>query len=198
MIILCQGSKIFCIKDIRIYVVIRIINNNVATEITLLQKNSSSKESSPIWEFNSPCPSENLTPLDSNYPPLSFWNLASKAIFFAVLPFFHGGGCILCQSCLLLLVFVICHLFCKMPQSWLSRVELSKCTPNILIYSCDFTICPSLSILFLHAPAHEAWIFVFELEAFWCDFKIDCIIVWQVMYLNKKMVMSSGKFNIFI
>ena len=33
-----------------------------------------------------------------------------------------------------------------------------------------------------------------------CDFQflIDCILVWQLMSLDKKMVMSSGKFNFFI
>ena len=61
MIVLCQG---FCyIKDIRISIVIWIINNNVATEITCLQKNIVAlKNLAPLWVFSSPCPSENLLP----------------------------------------------------------------------------------------------------------------------------------------
>ena len=45
------------------------------------------------------------------------------------------------------------------------------------MYSCDHTNCPRLPILFLYTPAHKTWIyekFAFELEAFLCDFKIDC------------------------
>ena len=55
--------------------------------------------------------------------------------------------------------------------------------------------------LFLYALAHQAEIFemfIFELGAFSFDFKIDFILVWQLMSLNKKMVVSSGKFNICI
>ena len=88
-----------------------------------------------------------------------------------------------------------------MSQLLLSRTELSKCTPSILMYSCDHIIFPGLSILFLYAPAHKAWIFekfVFELEAFSWDFKTGCILFWQLMSLNKKTVMSSGKSHIFI
>ena len=68
-------------------------------------------------------------------------------------------------------------------------MELTKCTPSILMYNCGNTICPGLSILFLSVTAHEALIFekfVFELEAFSCDFKVYCILVWQLMPLNKK------------
>ena len=77
MIVLCEG---FCyIKDIRIYIVIWIIYNNVATEITCLQKNmvalqnlALSENSAALW-IHPP-------------PPLSFWNLAPKAIFFSAPP----------------------------------------------------------------------------------------------------------------
>ena len=51
----------------------------------------------------------------------------------------------------------------------------------------------------LYMSADKAWNFeklVFELEAF--GFKIDCILVFQLMSVNKKMVVSSGKFIIFI
>ena len=68
------------------------------------------------------------------------------------------------------------------------------------MYSCDRASCLGLSVLFLYAPAHKTWIFekfVFKLEAFLCDFKIDCILVWQLMSLTRKMMLSSGKFNIF-
>ena len=65
-----------------------------------------------------------------------------------------------------------------------------------------YIICPGLLVLFLYAPVNKVWIFdqfVFELEAFPCPFKIDCILVFQLMSLNKKMlVVSSGKFNILI
>ena len=84
----------------------------------------------------------------------------------------------------------------------MSQLLLYLVIPSVLMYSCDHIICPGLSVLFLYAPAHKAWIFekfVFELEAFLCDFKIDCILVCQlIISLNKKMVVSSGKFNIFI
>ena len=58
----------FCyFKDIKIYIVSWIINNNPATEITHLQKNmvASPQESSPLREFSSPSPSQNSAP-----PPL--------------------------------------------------------------------------------------------------------------------------------
>ena len=41
-------------------------------------------------------------------------------------------------------------------------------------------------------------VIVFELVAFSSDFKIDYIMVWQLILLNKKILVSSGKFNIFI
>ena len=91
-----------------------------------------------------------------------------------------------------------------MPQLLLWRTELAciiKCTPSIWMYSCDNIICPGLLILCLYAPAHKAWIFekfVFELEAFSGAFKIDSVLLWQLMSFNKKMVVSSGKFHIFI
>ena len=43
-----------------------------------------------------------------------------------------------------------------MSQLLLSRAELAKCIPSILMYSCDHIICPGLSILFLYTPAHKA------------------------------------------
>ena len=72
-------------------------------------------------------------------------------------------------------------------QLLLSRVKLTKCIPSILRYSCNHIICSGLSILFFYAPGNKVWTFekfVFVIEAFSCDFKIDCILV--------------GKFNIFI
>ena len=68
------------------------------------------------------------------------------------------------------------------------------------MYSFDNIICPGLSILF-YRSVHKAWIFekfVFELEGFSCGFKIDCILVFQLISVNKKIVLSSGKFSIFI
>ena len=46
--------------------------------------------------------------------------------------------------------------------------------------NCDHTILPGLLTLFLYAPAHKSWIFekfIFELEAFSCNCKIDCSLV---------------------
>ena len=79
----------------RMYIVMGIINNNVATEITHLQEN--------MVALKNLSPSKNLAP---TYPlivhsPLSFENLAPKAIFFSapplppIPPFVRGGGCIL-------------------------------------------------------------------------------------------------------
>ena len=42
-----------------------------------------------------------------------------------------------------------------MSQLLLSRTELTKCTPSILMENCDHTICRGLTILFLHARAHK-------------------------------------------
>ena len=64
-------------------------------------------------------------------------------------------------------------------------------------HRCDHLICPGLSILFLYTPAHKARIFenfVIELEAFSCDFEIGCM-MFQLISLNNKMVVSSGEFN---
>ena len=102
-----------------------------------------------------------------------------------------------------LVVFVITYFYFSfiMSQLLLSSAELTKYTPNILMYSYDHIICPGLSILFLYTPAHKTWIFekfVFEIEAFSCNFKIDCILLWQLMSLNKKIVVSSRNFHIFI
>ena len=52
-----------------------------------------------------------------------------------------------------LLVFVICYLL--YPQLLLSRMELTKYTPNILMYNCDHTIFPGFLILFLCATAYK-------------------------------------------
>ena len=81
MIVLCQG---FCyIKDIRIHIVIWIINNNVATEITCLQKD--------MVTLKNVTPSENLAllcpPLTvSSHPQLLKSSLQSH-IFFSLLSF---------------------------------------------------------------------------------------------------------------
>ena len=69
------------------------------------------------------------------------------------------------------------------------------------MYSCNHTICPGLAILFSCATVHKTSIFekfVLELEVFSPDFKFDCILVWPLMSLNKKMLVSSGTLNIFI
>ena len=43
-----------------------------------------------------------------------------------------------------------------MSQLLLSRTELTKCTTSVIMYSSDHIICPGLSVLFLHTPAHQA------------------------------------------
>ena len=40
----------------------------------------------------------------------------------------------------------------------LSRIELPKLTPSVLMGNCDNYICPSWSIIFLYSPAHKACI----------------------------------------
>ena len=80
MIVLCQGFC--CIKDIRIYIVIWIINNNVGTEITCFHKNMVALQNLVHSEKLAP-----TIPLRIQSPlivrsPLSFSNLAPKAIFF--------------------------------------------------------------------------------------------------------------------
>ena len=158
-------SKILLLKDIRKYLVIWIINNNVATEITRLQKKyGSTRESSLLLEFYSVPLGIQPTLPGSEVPPWAFEIYAPKPYFFPAPSRFLPGGAF-CVS------HVCYYLFL------LSRMQLTKCPPSILMYSCDHTNCPGLSILFLYAPAHKTWIyekFVFELEAFLCDFKIDC------------------------
>ena len=81
------------------------------------------------------------------------------------------------------------------------QLLLSLVISSILMYNCDHIISPDLPILFLYAPAHKAWIFeqfVLELDAFSCDFKIDYVLLCQLISPNSKMVVSSGKFNISI
>ena len=71
-------------------------------------------------------------------------------------------------------------------QLELSRTELPKCTPSILMENCDHTICPVLSILFYDTVC-KAWLFekfIFELEASY-SFIITCILVRRVISLGK-------------
>ena len=79
-------------------------------------------------------------------------------------------------------------------QLELSRTELSKCTPSILMemWPCHLS-CFINS--FLYYSACKAWLFekfIFELEASHC-FKITYILVRQVILL-RKLVVSSAKF----
>ena len=52
----------------------------------------------------------------------------------------------------------------------------------------------SINSIFI-CPSLYYWM-NFELEAFSYNFKINCMLVWQLMSLNKKMFGSSGKLNI--
>ena len=106
---------------------------------------------------------------------------------------FNGGPVMFVVTCFFYLLFIMYKIL-------LSRTELTKCTPSFLMDSCGHTILPGVSILF-YMPELIRLVFekfIFELEAFSCDFKIDCILVCQLISFNKKMVVSSGKFNIFI
>ena len=66
----------------------------------------------------------------------------------------------------------------------LLRTELAKCILSILMYSCDHIICPDLSVLF-YMPQLIRSEFL-KLEAFSCDFKIDCILVFRLTSLNRE------------
>ena len=173
-----------------------IIDSNVATEVTHLQKKHGSLwESSTLWDF-APSSSDNLASRIVTYPRQLLKSIPQSHIFFSPPPFAKGVH----SMSVMLVVTCFCYLSFIMSQSWLSRMELTKFTPRILMCSCDRASCLGLSVLFLYAPAHKTWIFekfVFELEAFLCDFKIDCILVWQLLSLTRKMMLSSGKFNIF-
>ena len=68
-----------------------------------------------------------------------------------------------------------------MSQLYLSRADIPKLTPSILMENCDYVIFLGLSVLFLYAPPYETWLF-----------KITCILSRQVISL-KKMVVSSTK-----
>ena len=69
----------------------------------------------------------------------------------------------------------------------LLRIELPKLTPSILMKSCDHSICPGWLTLFFYAPAHEAW-FIFELDASSYSFKVNCILLRQVISLKNMVV----------
>ena len=89
--------------------------------------------------------------------------------------------------------FVICSLI--LFQLELSRTEVPKLTPSILMTNCDHSICPGWSILSFYDPAHKAW----KLARSWSisSFKIACILLTQVIPLNK-IVVSSAKFTILV
>ena len=94
-----------------------------------------------------------------------------------------------------------CYLSFIMSQLLLSRVELTKCIPSILMESCEYAICPGSSILFymdqLIRPKFLKSLSL-SLEVLSCDFKIDCILVWHLISLNRKLVVLLGSFNVFI
>ena len=114
-------------------------------------------------------------------------------IWFTIL-FYH-----LKESCTLLLqkliVFFFLILWLILSQLELSRKELPKFTPIILMENSDHTINSVLSILFLYDSVRKTWIFekfIFELEASY-GFKITCILGRQVTSLKKKWWWSSVK-----
>ena len=90
MIVSCQG---FCyIKDIRIYIVIWIINNNVDTKITRSQKNIVAlKNLAPLRTYLRLSLRECSTP-DRKVPPSAFEIYSPKPFFFCQPPLSPGGG----------------------------------------------------------------------------------------------------------
>ena len=92
MIVLCQG---FCyVKDIRICIVIWVINNNVATEISRSQKNMVTLENLAPLESLAPHAPLRIEPSDSKVA-LSFWNIGPRVVFFNPCE----GVCILWCTC---------------------------------------------------------------------------------------------------
>ena len=80
-------------------------------------------------------------------------------------------------------------------QLELSKTELPKCTPRILMENYDHITCPVLLILFYMTQRVMLGFFkklIFELEASY-RFKTTCILVRQVISL-KKLVVLSAKF----
>ena len=90
MIDLCQG---FCyIKDIRLYIMIQIIKIMLHRNNMVAEKHGSSSESSSLWEFSSPLPLWEFSPLLIVRSPLRFWNLAPRAMLFFSTSFFARVG----------------------------------------------------------------------------------------------------------
>ena len=80
-------------------------------------------------------------------------------------------------------------------------IELPKLTLSTLMENCDhYSICPGWSVLFWYVPALFFIYLVFEKFIFELDassFKVTCILLSQVIFL-KKMVVLSAKFTILI
>ena len=82
-----------------------------------------------------------------NFIIVNIWPIyqsLDKRNWFTILFFHLKVGCTLFQK----LIF-FAKLWLILSQVELSRTELPKCTPSILIENCDPTICPVLSILYL-------------------------------------------------
>ena len=99
-------------------------------------------------------------------------------------------------------VFVIPSLI--LSQLKLSRIELPKLTPSILMENCDPSVCPGWWILLSYAPAHKLTCslafkkFIIEADASWYNLKITCILLKQVISPKKKKVVSSAKITLLI
>ena len=172
------------------------------THITRLQKNVVALDNlTPSMNLAPPFPFDNSEgnnpspPLIVNHP-FSIWNLSCKAIYFLapLLPgaaFYDSHVC-----CYLFLLFVIYYVPVLVIKNGINEIHSKHFNAQLWPYNC-----PVLWILFLYTSAYKSWIFErfsFELEAFLCNFKTDCILVWQLMSLTRKMVLLSVKFNIFI
>ena len=85
-------------------------------------------------------------------------------------------------------------------QLLLSCAEPWNYTPTVLMENWDQVICLVLSILILYATPHKGCFFekfIFELEAFSDNSKINHVLVRQLKSL-KKMIVSSAKLTILI
>ena len=132
--------------------------------------------------------------LFSVFFPETFWN----NVYLTYIPLFWPKDLVydyflsLKDSCILFYVWIffvkLSYIFSQFLLSW---PELRKCTPFILMKYYDLVICLGLSILFWYATPHKTWLFkkfIFELEAFSHNSKINSTSVRQLKPLKKVAV----------
>ena len=76
-----------------------------------------------------------------------------KRIWFTIIFFLLKESLILFQ---IWIIFIIPSLI--LSQLELSKIELPKLIPSILMKNCGHSICPGWSILFLYATLHKVWL----------------------------------------